>query len=484
MTAFQMSSLVGVDYKGISDAHNMVLVLAKLDGQETHSGAAEPTGSTKRRAATLKAAPTSDMHRGAAELNSADAELTGTTERKTVVPKRGPTGENPRVTAESNGPTKRKGLVLTPSPGSKQFSGVAQPTDYGECARVLPKEAPTASDRKKPAAQEALSQQQKHGRAAQSASSGSNSAIQQTTTVSSDDPRREVSVRDASELTAGAEQASKDFANLLEDQPKQPVRRKANDGLLYSKPEFINFYENEGVDMWESAEPTEEFDWGVTNDASILGRALWPREMPKKVMVVEDGEIMTAAATCPTATLITETFETLLRVRQAEFAFQAGYPDPDSWDTGAVEPDVLVDITRELTDAEMGSAFARWRRQWFDRIKLHEHQEWDRDNLSVAALRKNGRSWFEAFLHNYLGNRHIARAVIRYGSSTPAFLTSLHKAIMLEKKREQVAQESRAYRHKWSACVEAQDVRLHGTQGAACWTATQEEGRLWDEKET
>ena len=119
MQAFQKSSMVGKDYRGISDAHNMVLVLAKVDGQETHSDAAEPTGSTKRRAATLKAAPTSEIHRGAAELNSGDAELTGTTERKRVVPKRRPTGENPRVTAESKGSTKRKGLVLIPSPGWK-----------------------------------------------------------------------------------------------------------------------------------------------------------------------------------------------------------------------------------------------------------------------------------------------------------------------------------------------------------------------------
>ena len=110
----------------------------------------------------------------------------------------------------------------------------------------------------------------------------------------------------------------------------------------------------------DQTEQTEEFEWGASSVDSMLGRALCSRESPKTIMVV-DGEITTAAATCPTATLITETFETLLRVRQAEFAFQAGYPDPDSWDTGAVEPGVRVDITRELTGPEMGSAFKRWR---------------------------------------------------------------------------------------------------------------------------
>ena len=46
MTTFQTSSMIGHDYEGISNNHNMVVVIAKKYGEEKHSGAAEPTGST------------------------------------------------------------------------------------------------------------------------------------------------------------------------------------------------------------------------------------------------------------------------------------------------------------------------------------------------------------------------------------------------------------------------------------------------------
>ena len=46
LTAFQSSSLIGRDYGGVSDNHNMVVVLAKMKGEEQPGGASEPTGST------------------------------------------------------------------------------------------------------------------------------------------------------------------------------------------------------------------------------------------------------------------------------------------------------------------------------------------------------------------------------------------------------------------------------------------------------
>jgi len=151
---------------------------------------------------------------------------------------------------------------------------------------------------------------------------------------------------------------------------------------------------------------------------------------------VVDGEITTAAATCPPANVIADLFMTLLRVRQAEFEAQAGVKDPDAWNTGAEEPGVPINLTRELDGDEFGSAFVRWRHQWLNRIKLHPWQEHLRETLSHAALERKGRSWFEAWLHKYFGNRHIARAVIRYGTMTAASLTSLHVAIVEEKKEE------------------------------------------------
>ena len=46
MTAFQTSSLIGHDYGGVSDAHNMVIVVGKMYAEVQHGGASEPTGSS------------------------------------------------------------------------------------------------------------------------------------------------------------------------------------------------------------------------------------------------------------------------------------------------------------------------------------------------------------------------------------------------------------------------------------------------------
>ena len=94
------------------------------------------------------------------------------------------------------------------------------------------------------------------------------------------------------------------LANILEDQPKHPDRRKASDGLLYSKEEFIEWYGDDvGHGRWEEADQLEEYQWEPPDVNSIFGRALWPRETPKMMMVV-NGYIILAAATCPPAAVI------------------------------------------------------------------------------------------------------------------------------------------------------------------------------------
>ena len=84
---------------------------------------------------------------------------------------------------------------------------------------------------------------------------------------------------------------------------------------------------------------------------------------------------MVAAAICAPAAVIAELFKTLLRARQAEFAAQAGFLDPDAWDTGVAEPGVAIDIDRQLSDTEFASAWGRWRQQWIERTHLLPRQE-------------------------------------------------------------------------------------------------------------
>ena len=62
-------------------------------------------------------------------------------------------------------------------------------------------------------------------------------------------------------------------------------------------------------------------------------------------------------------------------------------------------------------------AYARWRQQWVDRITLHPWQGEARQKVPHAAFARKVRSWFEAWLKSFLGNRHVARAVVRYDIS-------------------------------------------------------------------
>ena len=249
------------------------------------------------------------------------------------------------------------------------------------------------------------------------------------------EPNGSTGPRDVAQLTEAAKRAAQNLADMLEDQPKGAARRKARDGYLYTHQEFLDYYGEDAQDQWEQAVVTDEYKWGTTDVNSVLGRALWPRETPR-MMMVEDGAPQLAAATCPPAAVVEHLFKTLLRVRQAEFEAQAGVPNPDAWDTDAADPRVPVDLGRELNELEFGSAYGRWRDQWVDRIKLHDGQEMQRQKLSKAAFCRKTRSWFEAWLKKYLGNRHAARAVIRYGTTDVAVLTCILDAIDEEKKEE------------------------------------------------
>ena len=126
-----------------------------------------------------------------------------------------------------------------------------------------------------------------------------------------------------------------------------------------------------------------------------VARALWPRETPKMMMVV-DGDISLAAATCPPAAVIDDLFKT-------EVEAQEGVNSP--------EPGVAIDRDRQLDGTRFGSAYARWRQQWVDRITLHPWQEDVRPKLPHAAFARKVRSWFEAWLGWCPGNRHVARPV-------------------------------------------------------------------------
>ena len=75
-------------------------------------------------------------------------------------------------------------------------------------------------------------------------------------------------------------------------------------------------------------------------------------------------------------------------------------------------------------------------------MRLLPHQEEMRKTLSGAKFKKEARSFFEAWLKRYFGNRHVARAVIRYGVSNVDMLVNLRAAL------EKEAQEDQANKRK------------------------------------
>ena len=92
-----------------------------------------------------------------------------------------------------------------------------------------------------------------------------------------------------------------------------------------------------------------------------------------------------------------------------------------------------IDVARQFSHDEFASAYKRWRDQRVARVTCVPWQEELRQALPHAEFGRKARSWFEAFLNSYLGNRHVARSVIRYGFTDDASLTNMLEAIGTEK---------------------------------------------------
>ena len=76
---------------------------------------------------------------------------------------------------------------------------------------------------------------------------------------------------------------------LLETQPPPELieMRRARDGHWYSRYEFIDHYGEDADDRWDEAEVTSATEPGdeIPRDLhSIIGNAVWPREMPMVVL--------------------------------------------------------------------------------------------------------------------------------------------------------------------------------------------------------
>ena len=98
-------------------------------------------------------------------------------------------------------------------------------------------------------------------------------------------------------------------------------------------------------------------------------------------------------------------------------------------------------------------------------------QEKKRGTLSNATFGRKVRSWFEAWLNNWLGNRHVARAIIRYGTTEVGVVARLLEAMAPE--RTQVAEEKKRKRQE----------KTHGAAVPVCklkgfWTEKISRARL------
>ena len=381
--AFRRAALIGKDYGGVSDAHNMVVVVAK----------------------PLPAAPQPAARGGAPEPAV----------RRVVLKARKNEGDARKATpCPADEPSKPDGPN---APSAK----VARTESADQAARTPGAAGPAGSS---------------DPLGATASTAGAKQALPNQAGGASEPAGRSAS-RPVDELTAAANQAAEKLARMLDEHLMLPERREAQDGYLYTEEEFREWYGEDSARRWEAAGRPEEYKWDRGDLHSIVGRALWPRDTPKRAMVAADGEVQLAAATCPPKDLVEDLFKTLLRVRQAQFEVEAGVTSsPDTWDTGAGEPGVPIDLDREFDGTEFGVVYARWRRQWLERATLQPWQEEQRQHLSSSDFGRKARSWFEAFLNNYLGCRHVARVIIQYGVTQPAVLTHLIEAIQKEKAQE------------------------------------------------
>ena len=203
--------------------------------------------------------------------------------------------------------------------------------------------------------------------------------------------------------------------------------------------------------------------------------------------MTDEGESLVAAATCAPVELIQDMFKTLLRVRQAHFAVQKGYKEANAWNTDAAEPGVDIDIGRELTEDEFQKAFSRWRNQWALKLALTPEQQRLKDTISPNAFNKKVRTWFEAWLNNWLGNRHVARAIIRYGLNDPEIVHKLREAITKEtrdakdaEKRKHASERSGAIEPAWKLRRRALECRKSWREGQRLRRKSQERDFRYD----
>ena len=69
-------------------------------------------------------------------------------------------------------------------------------------------------------------------------------------------------------------------------------------------------------------------------------------------------------------------------------------------------------------------------------MQLLSHQEDLRNTLSHATFMKRARSWFEAWLKKWLGDRHVAKAIIRSGVGDVKFVSVLRTVLVQEEREE------------------------------------------------
>ena len=99
--------------------------------------------------------------------------------------------------------------------------------------------------------------------------------------------------------------------------------------------------------------------------------------------------------------------------------------------------------------------------------------------LAPHDFGRKARSWFEAFLNNWLGCSHVARVIIQYGVSRPAVLTHLIEAIQKEKvqEREDAEQAHGAGEPVWKLRRAAHDAR-DALRDALRWQRKVQEGKV------
>jgi len=185
-----------------------------------------------------------------------------------------------------------------------------------------------------------------------------------------------------------------------------PRRRRSMDGELYSYDDFLDHSPAWGHWMWEQAR-RESLNDATEEQWEQLADQLWPRRTSRRALFM-DGVWLPGAVEVPAV----ESSESIFRIVRY---YRRKFLSERAAASGAAEPAPRLGNAAEptLTGAELGEAWALWRKDW-EKFGLYPEQLAMRKE-EPKRYKSQLRSWFQAHVKRVCGNTHVAKVLLAGG---------------------------------------------------------------------